>query len=98
MADYRTFRARIFPIPPKATRRLTLRYDATLPLDGKTVTFQYPLQGSLSYRGAGVPIRPPMPIPSQREEQSHSFATEHDSHSDQYHHRGEKYLFAFTSY
>ncbi|MGH7600599.1 MAG: VIT domain-containing protein, partial [bacterium] len=68
MADYRTFRARIFPIPPRATRRLTLRYDVTLPMDGKTVTFQYPLQGSLSYRGAGVPIHPPMPIPSQREE------------------------------
>jgi Ca-activated chloride channel family protein len=68
MADYRTFRARIFPIPPRATRRLTLRYDATLPIDGKTVTFQYPLQGTLSYRGAGVPIQPPMPIPSQREE------------------------------
>lgn len=66
MADYRTFRARIFPIPSRATRRLTLRYDATLPMDGKTVTFQYPLQGALSYRGAGAPIRPP--IPSQREE------------------------------
>jgi Ca-activated chloride channel family protein len=58
MADYRTFRARIFPIPPRATRRLTLRYDATLPLDGKTVTFQYPMQGALSYRGAGMPVRP----------------------------------------
>ncbi len=66
MADYRTFRARIFPIPPKATRRLTLRYDATLPLDGKTVTFQYPMQGSLSHRGAGAPIRP-MPAPQPRE-------------------------------
>jgi Ca-activated chloride channel family protein len=61
IADYRTFRARIFPIPPQATRRLTLRYDATLPMDGKTVTFQYPLQGTLTYRGAGVPIRPPRP-------------------------------------
>jgi len=66
MADYRTFRARIFPIPPKATRRLTLRYDATLPIEGKTVTFQYPMQGALSYRGAGAPIRP-MPAPQPRE-------------------------------
>jgi hypothetical protein len=54
MADYRTFRARIFPTPPKATRRLTLRYDATLPIEGKTVTFQYPMQGALSHRGAGA--------------------------------------------
>ncbi len=70
MADYRTFRARIFPIPPKATRRLTLRYDATLPRDGKTVTLQYPLQGALSHRGVNTP--PPLPLPhvpqSQREQ------------------------------
>jgi Ca-activated chloride channel homolog len=74
MADYRTFRARIFPIPPKATRRLTLRYDATLPMDGKTVTFQYPVQGSLTYRGAGVPTplpRWPMdPLPQNRRPES----------------------------
>jgi Ca-activated chloride channel family protein len=69
MADYRTFRARIFPIPPKATRRLTLRYDATLPIEGKTVTFQYPMQGALSYRGAGAPIRPlPAPQPRERDQ------------------------------
>jgi Ca-activated chloride channel family protein len=61
MADYRTFRARIFPIPPRTTRRLTLRYDATLPVDGKTVTFQYPMQGTLTHRGAGAPM--PMPLP-----------------------------------
>ncbi len=64
MADYRTFRARIFPIPPRATRRLTLRYDATLPIDGKIVTLQYPLQGALSHRGVNTPPpfpRPPMP-------------------------------------
>jgi Ca-activated chloride channel family protein len=68
MADYRTFRARIFPIPPRATRRLTLRYDATLPVDGKTVTFQYPMQGSLSHRGAGVPTLPPMVRPLHPED------------------------------
>jgi Ca-activated chloride channel family protein len=69
MADYRTFRARIFPIPPKATRRLTLRYDATLPIAGKTVTFQYPMQGALSHRGAGAPIRPlPAPQPPERDQ------------------------------
>jgi len=66
MADYRTFRARIFPIPSRATRRLTLRYDATLAMDGKTVTFQYPLQGSLSHRGVSAPI-PPMPLPLERD-------------------------------
>jgi len=60
MADYRTFRARIFPIPPRATRRLTLRYDATLPREGKTVTLQYPLQGGLSHRGVNAP--PPFPM------------------------------------
>jgi len=63
MADYRTFRARIFPILPRATRRLTLRYDATLPIEGKTVTFQYPMQGALSHRSAGVPFPPPLPQP-----------------------------------
>ena len=70
MADYRTFRARIFPIPSGATRRLTLRYDAALPRDGKTVTLQYPLQGSLSHRGVNNPPpfpRPPLPQ-SQREQ------------------------------
>ena len=61
MADYRTFRARVFPIPPGAKRTLTLRYDATLPMDGQTATFRYPLQGSLSYRPVGV--RPPRPMP-----------------------------------
>ncbi|MDZ7363920.1 MAG: VIT and VWA domain-containing protein [candidate division KSB1 bacterium] len=71
MADYRTFRARIFPIPPKATRRLTLRYDATLPIEGKTVTFQYPMQGALSHRGAGAPIRAmPSPQPGERDQAS----------------------------
>ncbi|MFQ5569669.1 MAG: VIT domain-containing protein [Rhodothermales bacterium] len=55
MADYRTFRARIFPIPPGAKRTITLRYDATLPMDGRTATFRYPLQGSLSYQAAGLP-------------------------------------------
>ncbi len=67
IADYRTFRARIFPIPPRATRRLTLRYDATLPMDGKTATFQYPLQGTLTHRSAGVPVPTPMPMPPERQ-------------------------------
>lgn len=72
MADYRTFRARIFPIPPRATRRLTLRYDATLPMDGKTVTFQYPLQGALSQRNAAMPPRMPFerqPLPQAERDQ-----------------------------
>ena len=61
MADYRTFRARVFPIPPGAKRTITLRYDATLPMDGQTAMFRYPLQGSLTYRPVGV--RPPRPMP-----------------------------------
>lgn len=70
MADYRAFRARIFPIPPKATRRLTLRYDATLPRDGKTVTLQYPLQGALSHRGVNTPPPlPRLPVPQSQREQ-----------------------------
>ncbi|MDZ7289522.1 MAG: VIT and VWA domain-containing protein [candidate division KSB1 bacterium] len=72
IADYRTFRARIFPIPSHATRRLTLRYDAALPTDGKSVTFQYPMRGALSSRGARMPVRPmpmprPMPAPQSAE-------------------------------
>lgn len=63
MADYRTFRARLFPIPPHATRLLTLRYDATLPREGNTVTLQYPLQGELSQRNAGGPWPLPQPDP-----------------------------------
>lgn len=55
MADYRTFRARVFPIPGGATRTITLRYDATLRRDGSLVTFQYPFQGRLATRPAGVP-------------------------------------------
>ena len=67
MADYRTFRARVFPIPPGAKRTITLRYDATLPMEGQTVTFRYPLQGSLTYRPVGFrPPRPPRPIPHPR--------------------------------
>lgn len=63
MADYRTFRARVFPIPPGATRTITLRYDAALPLEGQTATFRYPLQGSLTYRPVGR--RPPWPRPME---------------------------------
>ena len=63
MADYRTFRARLFPIPPRATRLLTLRYDATLPREGNTVTLQYPLQGELSQRNVGGPQPWPLPQP-----------------------------------
>lgn len=62
MADYRTFRARIFPIPAKATRKLTLRYDANLAREGNTVTFQYPMQGNLTHRRAGGPRTFPRPI------------------------------------
>lgn len=67
LADYRTFRARVFPIPPRATRLLTLRYDATLPREGNTVSFQYPMQGQLTQRNAGGGPRPwPQPFPDPR--------------------------------
>lgn len=61
LVDYRTFRARVFPIPPGATRTLTLRYDATLPAEGQTVAFRYPLRGSLSHRPTGGPVAGPVP-------------------------------------
>ena len=63
MADYRTFRASVFPIPPGDERRITLRYDATLPKEGETVVFRYPMQGSLSARGAGIRPTPRRPMP-----------------------------------
>lgn len=72
MADYRTFRARVFPIPGKAERTITLRYDAALEREGDLVTFQYPLQGHLSTRGTGAvplprPVDPRRPQPERPE-------------------------------
>ncbi|MDX1548880.1 MAG: VIT domain-containing protein, partial [Rhodothermales bacterium] len=64
LAGHRTFRARVFPIPPGAERTITLRYDATLPQDGETVTFRYPLRGSLTHRGAAMPTPWPEPRPT----------------------------------
>lgn len=72
MADYRTFRARVFPIPPGATRTLTLRYDATLALAHGTVTFQYPLQGHLTTRPTALPM--PHPRPGMRPEEARPVA------------------------
>ncbi len=76
MADYRTFRARIFPIPPRATRLLTLRYDATLAREGNVVSLQYPMQGNLTQRNVGGGPRPwpeprpfPMPMPHEQAQQ-----------------------------
>lgn len=65
MADYRTFRARLFPIPGGAARTITLRYDAALTREGNTVAFRYPLQGSLAARAAGGPPMPPVRRPRQ---------------------------------
>ena len=74
MADYRTFRASVFPIPPGEERRITLRYDATLPKEGQTVVFRYPMQGDLSARGAFFPTprprRPMAPGVGNQNEQS----------------------------
>ena len=78
MADYRTFRARVFPIPPGARRAITLRYDATLPMDGQTATFRYPLQGSLTYRPTGGVMRPPRPRPVITYGQPERDRPEHD--------------------
>ncbi len=72
--DYRTFRARIFPIPPGASRTITLRYDTTLPQDGQTVTFRYPLQGNVASRNVGGRPQPTMP-PTWEEERVHSRVT-----------------------
>ena len=63
MADYRTFRARVFPIPGGAKRTITLRYDVTLPFEAHTATFQYPLQGALSTRTIGRPVPEPIRRP-----------------------------------
>ncbi|QXD16764.1 VIT and VWA domain-containing protein [Rhodocaloribacter litoris] len=63
LTGYRTFRARVFPIPGGATRTITLRYDATLPREGDRVTFRYPLQASLD--SWGVPPLP-RPLPPER--------------------------------
>ena len=65
MADYRTFRARVFPIPGGASRTITLRYDATLPREGNTVAFRYPLQGALATRTAARPPMPPVRRPRE---------------------------------
>jgi Ca-activated chloride channel family protein len=67
MVDHRTFRASVFPIPPGQSRTITLRYDATLPAEGATVTFSYPLQGQLVTRGPG-PVPMPRPMPPMRGE------------------------------
>lgn len=66
MVGYRTFRASIFPIPPGEERRVTLRYDATLPQEGETVVFRYPLRGTLASRGAVMPTPGPRPRPMPR--------------------------------
>ncbi|MEZ4702387.1 MAG: VIT domain-containing protein [Rhodothermales bacterium] len=67
MVDHRTFRASVFPIPPGQQRTITLRYDATLPAEGATVTFSYPLQGQLGARGPGrIPMPRPMPMREDR--------------------------------
>ena len=50
MADYQTFRARVFPIPGGASRKISLRYDATLKKEGNLVSFKYPFRGTLSTR------------------------------------------------
>lgn len=52
MADSRWFRARLFPVPPKARRAITLRFDAALVRNGNTVVFDYPLHGQLSSHGS----------------------------------------------
>lgn len=65
MADSRWFRARLFPVPPRAKRIIKLRFDATLSRNGNTVQFDYPLHGQLSSRGNFVA---PMPLPRPQEE------------------------------
>ena len=43
-----TYRARIFPIPPKETRTLDLRFVYLLPKEGDEVSLQIPLAGPLT--------------------------------------------------
>jgi len=65
MADSRWFRARLFPVPPRAKRLIKLRFDETLSRNGNTVQFDYPLHGQLSSRGNFVTA---MPLPRVQEE------------------------------
>lgn len=51
MMDSRWFRARLFPVPPRARRTITLRFDAALRRYGNAVLFDYPLYGQLSAGG-----------------------------------------------
>jgi len=70
MVDYRTFQARLFPIPPGESRTITLRYDAELRMDRQTVRFSYPMQGTLSARSVGPRPRPlPRPLETPRNAQ-----------------------------
>lgn len=53
MIGHRSFRAGIFPIPPGERRTIRLRYDAELPREGHTISFLYPMHGSVHTRSAG---------------------------------------------
>lgn len=53
MIGQRSFRAGIFPIPPGEERTIRLRYDAELPREGNTISFIYPMHGSVHTRFAG---------------------------------------------
>ena len=48
--NHRTFRARIFPIQPSATRRVVLRYLELLPVAYGKLTYVYPMAGRSALR------------------------------------------------
>ena len=48
LVGHRSFRASVFPIPPGGRRTITLRYDAELPRHANTISFLYPMRGSVS--------------------------------------------------
>ena len=65
MVGHRSFRAGIFPIPPGEKRTIRLRYDAELPQEGNTISFLYPMRGSIHTRSAGWPQPRIMPLPGE---------------------------------
>ena len=54
-ADNSMFRAHVFPINPKQSRRISLRYDMVLDRTGDVVRFVLPLTGKTSARSTVVP-------------------------------------------
>lgn len=86
MVGHRSFRASVFPIPPGEERTIRLRYDAVLPKEGTTVSFHYPLQGSVQTNRTAriMPVEQPIGPrrPNSSGEGPSSSGTSLQSHDD----------------